>query len=147
MRFTLDSNILVYALANASPEKREIARTVLLKSVAADAFLTAQVVGEFLNVIRRKFPTFFGEAIEQAKRLEHVFQIVATTTPNLIEGAELSAQHRLQFWDSVLWQVARSAGAAFLITEDLQDGFTLQGMTVLDPFAASNAERLAELLG
>ena len=33
------------------------------------------------------------------------------------------------------WAVAADAGCRLLLSEDLQDGFTWRGVTVVDPFA------------
>jgi predicted nucleic acid-binding protein len=146
VRFTLDSNILVYAMGDIASPKHTHARDILIQAVASDAFLTNQAIGEFLNVIRRKSPALFPEAIEQARSLIQLFQVMETAPEQILAGAELSARHKLQFWDSVLWSVAQAAGAKILVSEDLQDGFSLDGMTVLDPFAPINATRLASLL-
>lgn len=146
MRFTLDSNILVYAMGDIASPKHKLARDILVQAVPSDAFLTNQAIGEFLNVIRRKYPVLFPEAIEQARSLIQLFQVMETAPEHILAGAELSARHKLQFWDSVLWSVAQAAGAKILVSEDLQDGFSLDGMTVLDPFAPANATRLAGLL-
>ncbi|MEA3015274.1 MAG: hypothetical protein QOD42_3819 [Sphingomonadales bacterium] len=146
MRFTLDSNILVYAMGDIASPKHKLARDILVQAVASDTFLTNQAIGEFLNVIRRKYPARFPEAIEQARSLIQLLQIMETAPERILAGAELSARHKLQFWDSVLWSVAQAAGAKILVSEDLQDGFSLDGMTVLDPFAPANATRLAGLL-
>jgi hypothetical protein len=37
-------------------------------------------------------------------------------------------------------------GADVLLTEGLQDGLSLEGMAVLNPFNAANRERLSDLL-
>ena len=38
----------------------------------------------------------------------------------------------------MLWASARRAGVTHLLTEDLQDGFTLQGVTFINPFNREN---------
>jgi predicted nucleic acid-binding protein len=146
VRFTLDSNILVYSLAEGSPHKREIAQDILLRALAADTFLTTQALGEFLNVIRRKYPHFIDQAINQARRWAQLFQMAETSTNHLLEGAEFARRYRLQLWDSILWRVAHSMGASVLLTEDLQDGLSIDGMTVIDPFRPENEIRLGRLL-
>jgi hypothetical protein len=46
--------------------------------------------------------------------------------------------HRLAFWDAMLWASARRAGVRHLLSEDLQDGFALQGVTFINPFNQEN---------
>jgi predicted nucleic acid-binding protein len=146
VRFTFDSNILVYSLAEETPRKRDIAGDILLRARTSDSFLTAQAVGEFLNVVRRKYPQFFNAAVDQARLWAQLFPMAETSTDHVLDGANFARRYRLQLWDSILWQVAHSAGASVLLTEDLQDGLTIGGMTVIDPFNPANAERIGRLL-
>ena len=41
---------------------------------------------------------------------------------------------RLSYWDSLIVETALSAGADVLFTEDLQDGQTIDGLRVVNPF-------------
>lgn len=145
MRFALDSNILIYSLVR-DDSRHALALELVSRSVEADLVLPIQVLGEFLNVIRRKFPQSFEEAWAQAERLSALIAVVETKGPSLLAGARLAAEHGLQFWDSVLCEVARSAGAKFLLSEDMQDGRELNGLRILNPFRAHNAASVAELL-
>ena len=146
MRFTLDSNILVYAVDSGSPNKRSIARDILVRAMALDAILTTQALAEFLDVVRRKSPASFPAACAQAERWATVFPIATTTWEHVAKAAALAHRHQLQLWDCVIWQSARSLQASLFLSEDIQDGFSMDGMSVLDPFASANAKRLADLL-
>ena len=64
----------------------------------------------------------------------------------MIRGADFARRHSLQYWDSVIWQVASAAGATALISEDMQDGLVLDGMMVINPFNAANDELVSLLL-
>lgn len=127
-------------------ERHFAAAELIRHSVDADCIMPLQVFGEFLNVIRRKRPDLFEEASAQAERWCSVFPVVETRTADMIGGARLAARHRLQFWDSVLCAVARTAGAEVLLTEDLQDGQSIDGLRIVNPFAEANRGRLPELL-
>ena len=146
MRFTLDSNILVYGVDTETPEKHRIARDLILRAAHADAILTAQALAEFLAVIGRKFPGKLDAAREYAEHWARAFPIIPTTWEYVAAGAAFAGRHKLQLWDSIIWQAARMAGASLLLSEDMQDGLTLEGMSVLNPLQASNGERLAALL-
>jgi len=50
------------------------------------------------------------------------------------------------FWDAMLWASARRAGVKHLLTEDLQDCFTLQGVTFINPFNRENDQLIDEVL-
>lgn len=146
MRFTLDSNILVYALDAATPRKRAVARDILDRAKLLDAVLTTQAVAEFLAVVRRKDVKAFPLALAEAERWAVLFPIGPTTWDQLGEAAAMADRHRLQLWDCLIWRSALAMGATVFISEDMRDGFSLDGMTVLDPFAAANATPLADLL-
>ena len=56
-RFTIDSNVLVYAFIRSDLRKHKIAAEIMYRAMGLDAVLTAQVLAEFLNVIRRTLRT------------------------------------------------------------------------------------------
>lgn len=143
---TFDTNILVYSIDNQTPDKRDRAREFLARARDADVVLAAQVIGEFLNVIRRTKRSQFDEAIRQAERFATLFPTVETTSAHILAAAAFAERYRLQLWDSIIWQATRSAGANFFITEDLQDGMSLEGMTVINPFNPANEGVLLALL-
>ena len=43
--------------------------------------------------------------------------------------------HKLGIWDAIVLSAAADAGCRLSLSEDLQDGFTWQGVTVANPFA------------
>ena len=49
-------------------------------------------------------------------------------------------------WDAVVLSAASQAACRLLISEDLQDGFTWGGVTVVDPFATERHPLLDALL-
>jgi predicted nucleic acid-binding protein len=58
----------------------------------------------------------------------------------MTDATRLVNAHQLRVWDAVIWSVARAAGATVFLSEDLQDGMTLDGMLVVKPFLLSEAE-------
>jgi len=145
VRFALDSNILVYSLAR-DDRRHAPALELVSRSVDADSILPVQVLGEFLNVIRRKFPNSFEDACAQAERLCTLLPVIETKGAALLSGARLAAAHGVQFWDGVLCEVARSGGAEVLLSEDMQDGRDFDGLRIVNPFAAQNSAIIADLL-
>lgn len=59
----------------------------------------------------------------------------------------MAARYDLQFFDAVIIAVARRAGATLLLSEDMHDGFVIDGLTIRNPFDAANEILLADLLG
>lgn len=63
------------------------------------------------------------------------FEVVAASVTALKAALALRALHRLSFWDSLIVQAARDAGCAALLSEDLAEGATLAGVTIVNPFS------------
>jgi predicted nucleic acid-binding protein len=47
-----------------------------------------------------------------------------------------AARHQFHFWDTLIWAAAKTSGASAVLTEDFQDGRTIEGVLFLDPFRA-----------
>lgn len=146
MRVTLDSNVLVYAALEPQTEKGRTAAR-LIADVAADGVLAAQALGEFINVIRRRAPNLLARAIDQVDALRAIYIIAPTDGRTIHAAATLSLKHHLQFWDAVIFTAASEAGARLFLSEDLQDGLTIDGMRVLNPFRSENDGEIEVALG
>ena len=139
MRFSIDTNVLFYAF-EAETKRSIVADRLLRSAIVADCVLTNQVLGEFLNVTRKRMPSRMAEARAAISAWALLFPVAATDTTHLTEGSQIAERHRLQFWDSVIIIVAKSAGAEWLFTEDMQDGATIDGVRLINPFKSDNAE-------
>ena len=146
MRVAIDTNILVYAFIRDEDQRHFSAADYLIRAALADAVLPAQVLGEFINVIRRKFAHYAEDAAEQVSLWSATFVVVPTTEAEVLRGAKFAIQHQLQSWDAIIWQASVSAGAHYLISEDMHDGLSIDGVTVVDPFNLANADLLDTLL-
>ena len=145
-RVALDSNILIYA--ELEPESDRGTRSAdLILRCARDGVIPAQVLGEYLRFVQRRAPAAFPDAIRQATIYQAVFLTPPTTSAIINKASELADAHRLQLWDCVVCAASIQAGAKVLMTEDMQDGRTIDGLRLLNPFAAANAEAVAALWG
>lgn len=143
---TLDTNVLFYAFDRGEPTKRRIAIDIFLRLPSLDVVLTTQVLGEFINAVSRKNPTARGDAIALVESWSSLFQVIATKSSDLITAARLADRYKLQFWDSVILAVAGSADADVMLTEDMQDGASIDGVTLINPFNPANRSALDVLL-
>ena len=55
--------------------------------------------------------------------------------PLVVAASELEERHSLSFRDALALEGARRAGAARLVTGDLQPGRRIGGVTIENPFA------------
>lgn len=146
MRFAVDSNVLVYALDSSDSGKHEIALRIMERAPLLDCMLLAQCLAEFLNVVRRKLASEFPAAIELASAWAATMPVLPTTANHVLDGAAFAVRHKLQLFDSIIWQAASAAQVEVLLSEDMQDGLSLDGMVVIDPFKPANAIALEKLL-
>jgi predicted nucleic acid-binding protein len=145
-RVALDSNILVYAELEPETEKGRRAADLILRA-ARDGVIPAQVLGEYLRFVQRRSPAAFADAIRQASLYQAAFLTPPTTDAIINQAADLARAHRLQLWDAVVCAASVAAGAKVLMTEDMQDGRMVEGLRLINPFAAGNAEEIAALWG
>ena len=74
---------------------------------------------------------------------------LVTWRPILVDlptiDAAWAVEHRfgLPWWDSLIVAAAQVGGGTHLLTEDLQDGQSLDGVTVVDPFRHDPASILS----
>jgi predicted nucleic acid-binding protein len=142
-----DSNVLVYAQQQADQLGRhERAFDLIALTGRANAIIPLQVLGEFLNVCRRKLGVPPEDAIGQVIDYEAIFFCPATSLEDLTIATRLCEQFDLQFFDALIATVARNAGATVLLSEDMQDGLKLDGLTVLNPFNPANHPEIDALL-
>jgi predicted nucleic acid-binding protein len=144
-RVALDSNILIYAELEPESEKGSRSADLILRA-ACDGVIPAQVLGEYLRFVQRRVPTAFEEAIRQASIYQTAFLTPPTTDTVINKASELAHTHRMQFWDCVVCAASIDAGARALLTEDMQDGRTIDGLHLINPFAAANAQAVDALL-
>lgn len=130
----LDTNILVYAVGFGEPEKQQRADALLTSFRADNVVIPAQVLGEFYNVVTRKASWPAVRARAKVREWSDAFVIAETTVDTINEAASLSALHKLRVWDAVILAASRSAHCDTLLSEDMHEGFTWRGTTIVNPF-------------
>ena len=144
-RVALDSNVLIYAEIEPDSAKGMRSADVILRA-AQDGVIPAQVLGEFLRFVQRRFPASFEEAARQALLYQSVFVTPPTTDAIINQACEMARSQRLQLWDCVVCAASAAAQAKVLLTEDLQDGRIVVGLRLINPFIAANAKSIDDLL-
>jgi predicted nucleic acid-binding protein len=132
----IDTNVVVYAFDTSEERKRERALE-LLADPSLDAVFSAQVLSEFYWIVTRKLapPLEEGAAHDVVRSLSE--GVVVPTDATLVDAAiGLARRHQLAFWDAAIVAAARRAGCDELLTEDLSDGATIEGVRIRNPFRA-----------
>jgi predicted nucleic acid-binding protein len=133
-RLTLDSNILIYAADRDAGERHELARALVARAARADCVLSIQALAEFFAVVTRKTSVPVAAAIAFIEGWAAMFSNVGATPTSLAAAMAAVRDHRISFWDAMLWAVAREAGCRYVLSEDFQNGRTLGGVTFVNPF-------------
>ncbi len=144
-RFSLDTNILVYAVDRDAGERHEWSMELIGRAARHDCVLMVQALAEFFHATTRKHLLAPSRARAFVCDWLDVFQLGSADDAALVDAMEAVEEHRLSFWDAMLWATARQIGCSAILSEDLQDGRRLSGVEFINPFAADAAARLGGL--
>ena len=94
-----------------------------------------QVLQEYYQVVTRRLEPGLKRGIAR----EDICYLMAwgpvAIDRQVLEQAWVAEEHfRLSWWDALIVGAARQAGCRNLLTEDLQNGQDLDGLTIVDPF-------------
>jgi predicted nucleic acid-binding protein len=133
----VDANVLAYAHDRSETHKQSVAQAQL-EALWRDrtGALSTQVLQEFYVVATRKLERPMHRAT--ARRIVGLYAewpVVQVDAPLILAASELEERHTLSFWDALVVEAARRAGAVRLLTEDLQDSRRIAGVQVANPFA------------
>ena len=132
----VDTNVLIYAHDRTDLRKHHAARRALeLLWEDRSGALSTQVLQEFYAVATRKLaaPMPRRDARDVVSAYS-AWQVVTIEPSLLISASHLEEAQQLSFWDALIIEAARVAGANRLLTEDLQDGRTIEGIRIENPF-------------
>jgi predicted nucleic acid-binding protein len=138
VRFSLDSNLLVYA-AHGGDEKNAIAVAVIERASRGDCVQPLQSLGECFNALVRKRRLTSADAAVAVEKIRAVFPIIAADEEVFAASLVIIRDFKLQFWDALFLATVRRAGARVLLSEDMNDGQDIAGVKLVNPFKPENA--------
>ena len=134
----VDTNVLVYAYDRAEPAKQRRAFHVLDQLAnSSRGALSVQVLSEaFVALTRRiKAPLRPEEAYQRLQNYQQAWLVFDLTGLIALEGARGVVEHKLNFWDSLIWATARLNQVGLVLSEDFTDGQVLEGVRFENPFS------------
>ena len=130
----VDTNVLVYLFDGDSPDKQARARELLGKEVE-NIVLSTQVLGEFYVTVTRKLSNPLGaDMTRKAVDVLCAFQVRPLHAALVRTAASRCGESKLSYRDALIVETVIDAGAAVLLTEDLQHGQAFNGLRVVNPF-------------
>ena len=134
----VDTNTLIYAHDRRDAQKRTRACGLIDRLLRQRrGVVSLQVLQEFFSVATRKLGMPSQEARAHVVRYTH-FNVVTLGVPDVVAAIDLHRLHGWSIWDALIVRAALNGGCRTLYTEDLQDGYTVDGLTVRNPFAAGS---------
>lgn len=105
-----------------------------------------QSAGETLNWLVKKGKVPKILASERIANWLELYLSQPTTLTVMIAARDLISNHDFQVWDSIILAASAEASADILISEDMQDGFTWRGVTIVNPFLSEPSPLLQKLI-
>jgi predicted nucleic acid-binding protein len=146
VRVALDTNLLAYAEGVNGPSMQSMALELVGRIPRASVVLPVQTLGELFHVLVRKAGRSPANARSAILGWREAFTLFDTSAGAMLAATDLAVNHHLGIWDSVILCAAAEADCRLLLSEDMQDGFIWQGVTITNPFAASKHPLLKVLL-
>lgn len=148
--FTLDTNLLVYSVDIDAGPRHVSASEIIREAARQGCWLTLQAISEFYAAVIRKGYASPAEAEATARAWLDAFPCTAASANAVRTALADAVAGRASYWDALLVATAAEAGCTLILTEDLQDGFTLSGVEIHNPFdpaggLTTRARQLLEL--
>ena len=130
-KIAVDSNILIYLHDDTVVLKKQIA----LKLMAKKPVIAAQVISEYLNVLKRLTKEPKLKLIEHCLLTVEECEIISINY-NLIEKARsLISKYDFQLFDSLIVASSLQAGCTILYSEDMQHNQLVENqLRIINPF-------------
>jgi predicted nucleic acid-binding protein len=136
----LDTNVLLYAIDTADPEKQRAGRRWLAGCWETGRARTSwQVLNEFYVNATRKL----GRPTREARALVETYAqwMPAGVGLGLVRRAwEWTDSAGVPYWDALILAASEASGCGYLLSEDFQRGRTYGSVRVIDPFRTDPEE-------
>ena len=146
MRVALDTDILAYAEGIGAAPRCAMAIRLIEQLPDGLVLLPSQTLGELFRVLTGKAKREAGDTREAIMAWADSFEVADSSWSAFQAAMDLAIDHRLQIWDALIMAVAAENRCRMLLSEDLQNGFTWRGVTVVNPFTEPSSPLLNNLL-
>lgn len=133
----VDTNILIYAYDRDAGTKHQIAKGILQGLWGhRTGVLSSQVLQEFYVNVTKKIAMPLTKPSARAVVDSYIVWCVDTTQTEILTAFRIEDEARIGFWDALIIAAAHKAGAARILSEDLNPGQTIAGVRIENPFSA-----------
>lgn len=132
----LDTNVVVYAYDDRSPQKQEVARHLLKGGISGKIVISAQVLAEFAATMLHKVsPAATEAAVMTALDALSNLRVVTPDAELVRRAVEARAAYGIHFYDGMIVAAAERAGCQRILSEDFNAGQEYFGVAVMNPFS------------
>lgn len=125
----LDSNIILYLLS-ADVVKADKAEAI----VVGGGVISVQVLNEVTSVCRRKLKMPWGDIEAVLAAVKSACKVVPLTIVTHETAVKIAQRYDISFYDANICAAAILSGAKILVSEDMQDGMSIDGLIIQNPF-------------
>ena len=134
-RAFLDSNILVYCVDERDNDKHNLARKIIQSLIdGRNGCISTQTLQEFFNVSTKKLKNDKSMAQSDVGVYSTAFPVHTNTLKDILSAISISIKTQFSFYDSLIIAAAIAEGCSIVYSEDLNDGQTVDGVTIINPF-------------
>jgi predicted nucleic acid-binding protein len=131
----VDTNVLIYVHDDREPEKKALARELIDR--LEEGLLIWQVACEYLAAARKLAPQGYTphDARQDVDDLRHLWTTTLPSWRVFDRSTGLTERYSLSSWDALLVAACLEANVVTLYTEDFSGYATIDGLTIVNPFA------------
>lgn len=127
----LDTNVVIYGHGFDNDAKMAVADRLLDENPV----ISAQVISEYLNVMKRISPKGKRELIEMCAEWLETCRIQPLTLSTIYRARHLIGRYDFQMFDGIIVASALEAGCDILYSADMQNGLIVDGtLKIANPF-------------
>jgi len=136
-RFFLDTNIFVYSFDKNALQKASRSTELIRRAIqAGSGIVSYQVVQEFFNLALRRFaePMAIADAEQYLSATFRPLLAVHSSHALYSQALQLSAKHKVPWYDSLILAAAIEGKCGILYSEDFQHGRRFGDLRIVNPF-------------
>ena len=125
----IDSNVVLY-LFSSDTVKADRAESLL----QSGGLISVQVLNEVASVCLRKLKMTWEEIDTVLETLKSTCEVLPVTLASHEKAVVLAQRYQLSLYDANIVANAILGGVKTLLSEDMQSGMLMDGVTVVNPF-------------
>jgi predicted nucleic acid-binding protein len=132
----VDTNVLLYAHDDKPEPRCKIAKELVGKLWSSrTGVVSTQVLQEFYFNATKVYKLAMSRSDARRALASYAkWRVIPSDAQLIMSASRLEEEHSVSFWDALIVQAALRASAAFLVTDDMQDGRKFGSLTVRNPF-------------